>query len=107
MANSLMPERLSDISQGQASALLSVSRELLAIVSARGNFLFANDSFARVLGYSVYDLMGKPLTWLHPSAEVQSMNEQFATLLAQEGSRASCRCSLRSKSGQWRWFDVV
>jgi PAS domain S-box-containing protein len=107
MPNSLMPERLSEISQEQASALLSVSRELLAIVSARGDFLFANDSFARVLGYSVYDLMGKPLTWLHPSAEVQSMNEKFAALLAQEGSSASCRCSLRSKSGQWRWFDVV
>src|SRR5258705_9688734 len=107
MSNSLMPDRLSDISQEQASALLTITRELLAIVSARGDFIFVNDSFARVLGYSPDDLIGKPLTWLHPSAEVRSISEKFASIVAHDGAIASCRSSLRSKSGQWRWFDVV
>ena len=107
MSNSLMPDRLSDISQEQARALLTITRELLAIVSARGDFLFVNDSFARVLGYSPNDLIGKPLTWLHPSAEVRSISEKFASIVAHDGAIASCRSSLRSKSGQWRWFDVV
>ena len=102
-----MPERLSDVSHEQANALLSVSRELLAIVSAQGNFLFVNESFARVLGYSFDDLIGKPLTWLYPSSEVHSMIEKFAAIVARDGATANCRCSLRSKSGQWRWFDVV
>jgi len=107
MSNSLMPDRLSDISQEQASALLTITRELLAMVSARGDFIFVNDSFARVLGYSPDDLIGKPLTWLHPSAEVRSISEKFASIVAHDGAIASCRSSLRSKSGPWRWFDVV
>src|SRR5258708_9416165 len=107
MSNSLMPDRLSDISQEQASALLTITRELLAIVSARGDFIFVNDSFARVLGYSPDDLIGKPLSWLHPSAEVKSISKKFAALVAQDDATVTCRYSLRSKSGQWRWFDAV
>jgi len=107
MPNSLMPGRLSDVSHEQANALLSLSRDLLAVVSARGDFLFVNDSFGRVLGYSRHDLIGKPLSWLHPSAEVKSISEKFAALVAQNDATVTCRCSLRSKSGQWRWFDVV
>jgi PAS domain S-box-containing protein len=107
MTNSLMSDRLPDVSQEQASALLSITRELLAIVSARGDFIFVNDSFARVLGYAPDDLVGKPLTWLHPSAEVKSISEKFASIVAQDGAAATCRSSLRSKSGQWRWFDGV
>ena len=102
-----MPGRLSDVSHEQANALLSLSRDLLAVVSARGDFLFVNDSFGRVLGYSRHDLIGKPLSWLHPSAEVKSISEKFAALVAQDDATVTCRCSLRSKSGQWRWFDVV
>ena len=102
-----MPDRLSDVSHEQANALLSLSRDLLAVVSVRGDFLFVNDSFGRVLGYSPHDLIGKPLSWLHPSAEVKSISEKFAALVAQDDATVTCRCSLRSKSGQWRWFDVV
>ena len=102
-----MPDRLPDVSHEQANALLSLSRDLLAVVSAQGDFLFVNDSFGRVLGYSPDDLIGKPLSWLHPSAEGKSISEKFAALVAQDDATVSCRCSLRSKSGQWRWFDVV
>ena len=80
MSNSLMPDRLSDISHEQANALLTITRELLAIVSARGDFLFVNDGFTRALGYAPEDLVGKPLTWLHPSAEVRSVSEKFASM---------------------------
>jgi hypothetical protein len=107
MPNSLMPGRLSDVSHEQANALVSLSRDLLAVVSAQGDFLFVNDSFGRVLGYSPHDLIGKPLSWFHPSAEVKSISEKFAALVAQDDGTVTCRCSLRSKSGQWRWFDVA
>jgi PAS domain S-box-containing protein len=107
MSNSLMPDRLSDVSQKQANALLTITRELLAIVSARGDFLFVNDGFARVLGYAPEDLVGKPLTWLHPAADACSVTEKFASIATQNGATATCRGSLRSKSGQWRWFDIL
>jgi two-component system cell cycle sensor histidine kinase/response regulator CckA len=107
MPNRLMPDCLSDVSHEQANALLSLSRDLLAVVSAQGDFLFVNDSFGRVLGYPPDDLIGKPVSWLHPSAEVKSISEKFAALVAQDDATVACRCSLRCKSGQWRWFDVV
>jgi two-component system cell cycle sensor histidine kinase/response regulator CckA len=107
MAKSLMPERFTESSETQAKALLSVSRELLAIVSADGDFLFVNDSFGRVLGYLPEELLGKPFTGLVPPAHSPSMSEQFAAIASREGSSASCHTSLRTKSGQWRWFDVV
>src|SRR6266849_4817382 len=107
MPNSLMPDRLSDVSCEQANALLSLSRDLLAVVSAQGDFLFVNDSFGRVLGYSPDDLLSKPLTSLHPPSEVPSVNEKLAAIVAKPGAKQTCRCSLRSKAGQWRWFDFV
>lgn len=102
-----MPERAADFSEEQARALLSVTRELLAIVSANGEFLFVNDAFRSIFGYSPEDLLGKPLTWLHPPAEVRSVSERFAAVVAEPSVKATYRCSLRSKTGQWRWFDVV
>ena len=107
MPKSLMPERVTEFSAEQAKALLSVTRELLAIVSAHGDFLFVNEAFTSILGYSSEDLIGKPLTWLHPPAEAGPISEKFALLAMQQGATANCHCSLRAKSGQLRWFDIV
>jgi two-component system, cell cycle sensor histidine kinase and response regulator CckA len=107
MAKSLMPERAMEASEEQVRALLLVTRELLAIVSADGDFLSVNDGFSRILGYSPDELIGKPLTWLYAPAEAEAMRDKFASTILQDGATASCRCSLRTKSGQWRWFDVV
>jgi PAS domain S-box-containing protein len=101
-----MPERVTESSETQAKALLSVTRELLAMVSADGEFLFVNDSFGRVLGYSPEELLGKPFTCLQPATEAAALGEKFAAIISQEGASASCHCSLRTKSGQLRWFDI-
>src|SRR5215467_5779605 len=71
----------------QARALLSASRELLATVSPEGEFLYVNENFSRVLGYS---------------------QQEFASLVAgKHNDVVACRCSLRAKSGQVRWFDAI
>jgi PAS domain S-box-containing protein len=94
-----MPERVAEFSHEQARALLSVTRELLAIVSAKGEFLFINDSFGRVLGYAPEDLLGKPLTSLHPPAEAQSLREKFAALVAEHGPGAGQSCATKLANG--------
>ena len=106
MAKSLMPDRAAELSEAQAKALLSVTRELLAVVSRGGELLSVSDSFERVLGYSPDELIGRPLTWLYPAAEASAMTAKLASIVPEEGATASCRCSLRSKSGRWRWFDI-
>ncbi|HVO56702.1 MAG TPA: PAS domain S-box protein [Dongiaceae bacterium] len=102
-----MSERDTEPSAAQAAALLSVTRELLAIVSAEGELRFVNDGFLRVLGYSAEELVGRPLAWLHPASEGRSIAEKLAALSAEPGATLASRCSLRSKAGQWRWFDVL
>ena len=107
MSKSVLPERVTECSPEQARALVSVTRELLATVSGDGDFLFVNDSFTRILGYSAAELIGRPLTYLHPPAEASVIREKFASILREAGATVSCRCTLRTKSGQWRWFDVI
>src|SRR5438874_4705711 len=107
MLKSVLPERVTECSPEQARALVSVTRELLATVSGDGDFLFVNDSFTRILGYSAAELIGRPLTYLHPPAEASVIREKFASILREAGATVSCRCTLRTKSGQWRWFDVI
>src|SRR5258708_19821154 len=107
MRKSLMPEHDVDTSEAQSRGLLELTRELLAIVSANGEFLFVNKGFERVLGYSAQELLGKSLIWLHPPSEAPKMHKKFAAIVAGEGAEAAGRCSLRAKSGQWRWFAVI
>src|SRR6266404_3063644 len=107
MPKSLMPEHDVDTSEAQSRGLLELTRELLAIVSANGEFLFVNKGFERVLGYSPEELLGKSLICLHPPSEAPKMHKKFAAIVAGEGAEAAGRCTLRAKSGQWRWFDVI
>jgi len=92
----------------QARALLAASRELLAIVSPSGHFLFVNDNFSRVLGYSPQELVGKSFLGLHSSSDAALIQQKFSSATAARNDQTvSCRCSLRAKSGQFRWFDAV
>jgi two-component system, cell cycle sensor histidine kinase and response regulator CckA len=92
----------------QARALLAATRELLAIVSASGQFLFVNDNFSRVLGYSPQELVGKSFLSLHSASDAGLIQQKFLSVVsARNDDTVSCRCSLRAKSGQLRWFDAV
>src|SRR4030095_14678640 len=106
MAKSLMPDRAAELSEAQAKALLSVSRELLAVVSRGGELLSVSDSFERVLGYSPDELIGRPLTWLYPAVEASAMTAKLASIVPEEAATTSGSCTLRSRAGRWRWFDI-
>ena len=91
----------------QARALLAASRELLAIVSQSGEFLFVNDNFFQVLGYLPQELIGKSLLYLHAASDAARIQEKFASIVAsRDGDSVACRCSLRAKSGQFRRPEI-
>jgi PAS domain S-box len=108
MSKSLLLAPDAACTEFQARALLSASRELLAIVSPSGEFLFVNDNFSRVLGYAPHELIGKSFLCLHAGSDADRIRQKFASIAkAGNDDRVACRCSLRAKSGQLRWFDAV
>jgi len=108
MSKSLLLAHDAACTEFQARALLSASRELLAIVSPPGEFLFVNENFSRVLGYSPQELIGKPLLSLHAASDAFMIQQKVASLVAgRNNDTVPCRCSLRTRSGQFRWFDAV
>jgi two-component system cell cycle sensor histidine kinase/response regulator CckA len=78
------------------------------MVSPAGKFLFVNDNFSRVLGYSPQQLIGKSLLSLHAASDATVIQQKFDSIVAgKENDTFACRSSLRSRSGQFRWFDAV
>jgi len=108
MSKSLLLAHDAACTESEARALLSASRELLAIVSPAGEFLFVNENFSRVLGYSPQQLVGKSLLSLHAASDASLIEQKLAAVIAGKNhDTVACRCSLRAKSGQCRWFDAV
>ena len=91
----------------QLSTLLDSTRELLALVSADGSILYANERFNHVLGHSADQLTGKSIYSLFHPNEVAAARRQLQDLSASLGSSVRTRCRLQSKDGSWRWFDAV
>ena len=106
MSKSLLPEHDVACTEGQARALLATSRDLLAVVSASGHFLFVNESFTRAFGYLPEELVGQPLSLLNAPADAGLLGQRFAALAASPEGTASWRSNLRTKSGQYRWFNA-
>jgi two-component system cell cycle sensor histidine kinase/response regulator CckA len=106
MPKTLMPEHHAACTDTQAKALLSAARELLAVVSAAGNFLYASAGFARVLDFAPGELVGTPFLSLHAPAGARRFEEEFREVVKRDGRAATGRFSLRGKSGQCRWFEV-
>src|SRR5215469_7733576 len=107
MSKILLSYRDAACTETQTRALLAASRELLAIVSRAGEFLFVNENFTQTLGYAPGELLGKPLFCLNPPADAGHIREKFAQIAAGGSEPVLCRCSLRAKSGEYRWFEAA
>jgi PAS domain S-box-containing protein len=108
MSKSLLLAPDAACTEFRVRALLSASRELLAIVSPSGHFFFVNDNFHRVLGYAPQELIGKSFLCLHGASDAALIQQKFASAVAGgNDDRIACRCSLRARSGEFRWFDAV
>ncbi len=91
----------------QLSTLLDCAHEMLVILGADGIVLHANAGSTRALGVRPEELLGRDLTeFVHPDDlnEIRDRLRGFAEVRNVTG-KGSCR--LRSKTGEWRWFEVT
>jgi two-component system cell cycle sensor histidine kinase/response regulator CckA len=91
----------------QLSTLLDCARELLTILSADGIVLHASAGATRALGLRPDELVGRTFSdFVHPDDLKESRNRLQETAdLANETRKGRCR--LRSKTGEWRWFEAT
>jgi two-component system cell cycle sensor histidine kinase/response regulator CckA len=90
----------------QLFTLLDCARELLAILSPDGIVVHASAGSEATLGLRPEELVGRTLTeFVHPDdAEEIRVRLQLAE---NPNDLGKGRCRLRSKTGEWRWFEVT
>lgn len=91
----------------QLSVLLDCARELLLILTTDGIVVHASAGATSILGLRPEDVVGHALTdFIHPD-EINEMRDRLRGLIDVARSRRKGRCRLRSKSGEWRWFEAT
>jgi hypothetical protein len=91
----------------QLASLLGTLNELLAIVSPDGAILFASTGFESQLGYSPDELIGRPFRKLLNEQDAKAMSQRMLTAGRSATEKTPARCRLKTKDGDWRWFDAV
>jgi two-component system cell cycle sensor histidine kinase/response regulator CckA len=91
----------------QLSTLLDCARELLTILSADGVVLHASAGSTRALGLRPDELVGRTFSdFVHPDDLKETRSRLQGTAdIANEIRKGRCR--LRSKAGEWRWFEAT
>ncbi|HLZ49488.1 MAG TPA: PAS domain S-box protein [Candidatus Acidoferrum sp.] len=91
----------------QLSTLLDCARELLAILDTDGVILHASAGSFRALGYHPEELVGRALAdFVHPDDATEIQN-QLSELRNSHNHTQKGRCRLKSKAGEWRWFEAA
>src|ERR1700734_2907648 len=93
--------------QEQLATLLDCAHELLTILSADGIVLHANAGSTRALGVPPDELVGRNLTaFVHPD-DLNEIQYRLRRLPEVPKAVQKGRCTLRSKSGEWRCFEAT
>jgi two-component system cell cycle sensor histidine kinase/response regulator CckA len=91
----------------QLATLLDCAHELLTILSADGVVLHANAGSTRALGVIPDELVGRNLAeFVHPD-DLNEFQDRLRGLTEIPKGVQKGRCRLRSKSGEWRWFEAT
>jgi two-component system cell cycle sensor histidine kinase/response regulator CckA len=89
----------------QLSTLLDCARELLTILGTDGIFRQASAGATHALGLLPDELVGRALSdFLHPD-DVNETTERLRGVADTPNETRKGRCRLRSKTGEWRWFE--
>jgi two-component system cell cycle sensor histidine kinase/response regulator CckA len=90
----------------QLFTLLDCARELLAILSPEGVVLHASAGSTTALGLRPEELVGRTLTDFVHADDAEEIRVRLQ-VVENPNDLGKGRCRLRSKSGEWRWFEVT
>ena len=89
----------------QLASLLDAIEEHVLVVSAEGSILFASPSLGELIGRSADDCAGHPVSNLFHEEDrpvVQRVLRESSFIV-----KARSRCRLRTRHGDFRWFNLV
>jgi two-component system cell cycle sensor histidine kinase/response regulator CckA len=91
----------------QLSTLLDCARELLTILGTDGIVRHASGGSKHALGLRSDELVGRALSeFLHPD-DVDETSKLLRAVADGPSETRKGRCRLRSKTGEWRWFEAT
>ncbi len=95
------------VSLEQLSALLDCAREMLAILSVGGIVLHASAGSTLVLGLRPDELAGRAITDFVHADDLKEILDRLHRAADGLKNNHKGRCRLRSKAGEWRWFEAT
>lgn len=107
MGNSAVDQPRIAVGARQLRALLENSDEMYALLSADSTYLFANAAAARILGYTMEELIGRSgLELVHPE-DRPMCRERLGELVANPGGTVHLQCRIVGRDGSSRWVESV
>jgi two-component system cell cycle sensor histidine kinase/response regulator CckA len=91
----------------QLSTLLDCARELLTILSADGIVLHASAGSTRALGLRPDELVGRAFSDFVHAEDMKETRKRLQETADLANETRKGRCRLRSKAGEWRWFEAT
>src|SRR5947207_14954449 len=87
--------------------LVQNSTDAIVMLDATGSILFASDSSARLLGFTLEERMGRSaFDRLHPD-DIPMGRTMFARLMERPGGLVQGECRLRHQDGTWRHVESI
>jgi PAS domain S-box-containing protein len=115
MASALEARTLETLRQSRAlmdlerrfRALIENSSDGIFVVSGRRRVTYASPAIARILGYSVEEVLGRDLVALVRTADRPLVRGRFADVLRNPERTATVEVPVRHKDGSPRWVEAV
>lgn len=92
-------------SERRFRALIENSSDLIALIDAKANILYASPSTTRILGYEMEEYAGKNgFDFMHPDDKRETM-DILQKLLKNPGMTITTQYRLKHKDGRWLWVE--
>ncbi len=93
------------LSEARFRALIENNADIVALISARGHFIYTSPAMHTVLGHPPASLIGRAGTSLVHPHDRRALLEAMQLLAATPGLRATRSFRMRHADGRWRWME--